>query len=122
MGERFLVDTGGASAFLVFDYFARKHPEALLDDGGLGSRSAPMRFFGVGGEFATRPLAIANLQIGSLDLQDFVGYQVLSKESYSGSEDGLLGPDFLRDFDVRFDYANSRMYLRLNADGRRAKR
>lgn len=34
VGERFVLDTGGAGTFLIFDYFARRHPDALRDKGG----------------------------------------------------------------------------------------
>ena len=38
-------------AILIFDYFARRHPEALVDDS--GGRFGTGRNYGVGGEFDT---------------------------------------------------------------------
>lgn len=120
VAERFILDTGGGGTFLIFDYFARRHPEALVDDGYAGARSRPMHFVGIGGDFATRPYAIKSLRLANVDFQDTIGYRVLSQGSYSGTTDGLIGTTFLRLFTLGIDYGNSRVYLTPNDDGRRA--
>jgi len=119
LSERFLLDTGGAGTFMIFDAFARKHPEALVDKGG-GGELREMRYYGVGGAIPTRPYQLASIKVGGLNFQDFVGFRVTSAQSYAGDEDGLIGTDFLRMFTVGLDYANSRVYLIPNVAGRKA--
>ncbi len=104
---------------MIFDAFARKHPEALTDEGG-GGDARYMSFNGIGGDIETRPYQLASVRIGSLNFVDFVGYLVTAKHSYAGDIDGIIGVDFLRLFDVGLDYASSRVYLVPNALGRRA--
>ena len=119
LAERFILDTGGVGTFLIFDYFARRHPEALKDEG-QGARIRPMRFHGIGGSFDTRPYQIAALKLGNIRFTDFVGYRVTSAGSYAGASDGLIGDVFLRMFTLGLDYGNSRVYLVPNDVGRKA--
>jgi hypothetical protein len=118
LAERFIVDTGGVGTFLLFDYFARRHPEALANQAD-GSRR-PVRFHGIGGAFDTRSYRIAALELGNIRFTDFVGYRVTSAGSYAGAADGLIGDVFLRMFTLGIDYGNSRIYLVPNAAGRTA--
>jgi clan AA aspartic protease (TIGR02281 family) len=119
LGERFILDTGAVGTFLVFDYFARRHPEALKDEN--ATAHAPVRRFnGIGGAFETRPYQIAALKLGNVRFTGFTGYRVTSAGSYSGAADGLIGDEFLRMFTLGIDYGNSRVYLVPNAIGRTA--
>jgi predicted aspartyl protease len=111
LGERWILDTGHDGTFMIFDYFARRHPDALRDEHNWGARSDPIVFYGVGGEFDTRPYVIANLQLSNLDFIDVLGYRVVSKGSYSEDSDGLIGSSFMRLFTVGLDYGNSCVYL-----------
>ena len=120
LSERFLLDTGGAGTFMIFDAFARKHPEALVDKG-YGGDLRNVEYYGVGGRIETRAIQLASVKVGGLNFQDFVGFRVLSEKSYAaGDDDGLIGSEFLRMFTVGLDYANSRVYLVPNAAGRKA--
>ncbi len=118
LGERWIIDTGGAGNFLIFDYFARRHPEALRDEGTIGIPR--MTFRGIGGEFDTRAYKIGSLQVGNVRFVDFIGYRVISSGSYAGTSDGVIGPGFLRYFTLALDYGASRLYLVPNGEGRRA--
>jgi len=111
VGDRWTLYTGGGTTFLIFDSFARAHPEAVRDNHGWGARSDPVTFYGVGGEFDTRPYLIANLQLSSINFIDVLGYRVTSKQSYSDDGDGIIGADFLRLFTVGLDYGHSCVYL-----------
>lgn len=117
LGERWIVDTGGAGNFLIFDYFARRHPEALRDESTVAIRPAVLR--GIGGDFETRAYRIGAMRLGNVVFRDFVGYRVVSSTSYAGSSDGLIGPGFLRFFTLGLDYGGSRLYLTPNSEGRR---
>ncbi len=119
ISERFLLDTGGAGAFMIFDAFARKHPEALKDKGG-GGYARQMMFEGVGGPIKTEPYQLGSVKLGPINFQDFVGYRVTALHSYAGDYDGIIGVDFLQLFTLGLDYANSRVYLVPNAFGRKA--
>lgn len=119
VGERWVIDTGGAGTFLIFDYFARRHPEALNDHGG-GGAQRKMRLIGIGGNIDMRPYQIDSLRIANINFQNFVGYRVVGAGSYAENADGVIGTDFLRLFTLGFDYANSRVYLVPNRIGRLA--
>ncbi len=117
VAERMLLDTGGVGPFMLFDYFARRHPEALPPD--RGGAMQP-RFFGAGGAFNASRVELDDLTMGGISFKHFVGYRVTSAKSYAGTFDGLIGPAFLHLFDVHLDYPNGKIYLVLNATGRRA--
>jgi clan AA aspartic protease (TIGR02281 family) len=119
LGERFTLDTGAAGTFMIFDAFARKHPEALVDKSG-GGYLRNMRFTGIGGEIETRPYQLGSVKLGPINFIDYVGYRVMNARSYEGDDDGLIGTDFLRLFTLGLDYAKSRVYLVPNKDGRKA--
>ena len=117
--ERITLDTGASASFILFNYFARRHPEALVDKNAGGLRSAPVQFDGVGGEVATKPYEIAEIDLGPMRFLDFIGYLVTSN-SYTYDEDGLFGKEFLRFYDVYLDYPNGEIQLHLNATGQKA--
>jgi predicted aspartyl protease len=117
--DRFVLDTGGVGTFLIHDYFARRHPEAIRDEGA-GARRRPLRFIGIGGAFDVRAYQIKSLKLANINFSEFVGYRVISSGSYAGPTDGVIAPDFLRLFTLGLDYGNARIYLTPNAAGRRA--
>jgi predicted aspartyl protease len=119
VAERITVDTGADTSFMLFNYFARRHPEALVDHHAGGLFSRPVEFEGVGGTVQTRPYQLAEVDFGSVRFIDFVGYLVKSA-SYGTDDDGLFGSDFLRFYDVYLDYPSGQIALRLNDDGRKA--
>jgi clan AA aspartic protease (TIGR02281 family) len=110
--DRVIVDTGGAGALLLFDYFNRRHPEVFSDP-----EFAQLLFSGVGGQFDTKAFRFRSIKLGRLKLENFDAYRTTGKQSYPYSADGLFGPEFLRHFDVDFDYVHAQMVLRQNHDG-----
>jgi clan AA aspartic protease (TIGR02281 family) len=118
--DRWTIDTGASGTFLIFDYFARRHPEALRDYQAGGARSEPVQFYGIGGNFETRPYEIQSVELGNVRFRDFVGYRVMSDQSYSYNSDGVIGSTFLRLFTLGLDYGNSRVYLVPNGAARKA--
>jgi predicted aspartyl protease len=110
--DRMIVDTGAVGTFLLFDYFARRHPDVFR-------QPAPrdVRLYGVGGQFDTDAWTMRHIELGTIDLQGFTGYRVISKQSYSGNEDGLIGYDLLRHFTVVLDYMHGRVFLTTNHGG-----
>ncbi len=105
IGERFLLDTGGAGPLLVYDYFARPHPEAVVDAHGGGARSQQLHLYGIGGEVETRPYQLASVKLGNVNFTDVLAYRI-------------AGDKVLRWFTVGFDYAHERVYLTPSDEGR----
>jgi predicted aspartyl protease len=121
IAERTVLDTGAAGALQIFDYFARRHPEALVEDAGLGARSrVPHVFTGAGGLYLAKPYAIEDLQLGQASFHDFIGFRAMSRSSFPVNEDGLIGVSFLRLFDVYLDYPNDKVYLVPNKTAKKA--
>jgi predicted aspartyl protease len=116
LGERFVIDTGNSGTFLIFDYFARRYPSALVDRGGGDGRDK--RFRGIGGSVQTAPYQLETIDLGGFQFHDFVGYRVLATSEFAINDDGLIGSDLLRYFDLYMDYAHSRLYLVPNELGR----
>lgn len=120
LGERFVIDTGSPAPLMLFDYFQRRHPEALVDRGG-GGDARELRFIGVGGRFETRAYQLDSMRMGSAQFKQFLAYAVRSRAAYGVDEDGIIGTAFLQLFNVYFDYGNSRIYLEPNAFGQTAR-
>jgi predicted aspartyl protease len=106
--NRMVIDTGGAGTILLFDHFARAHPE-ICRNGVPG-----LTLLGVGGPFDVDGWRIRHIRLGPVDFTNFTIYQVGSKGSYAGDEDGLIGYDLLRHFTVVLDYTNGRIFLTQN--------
>jgi hypothetical protein len=102
---------------MIFDYFARRYPGALVDLGGGDERQRFMRFRGIGGPTDTEAYRLAKVQMGSVTFTDFFGYRVTKRTAYAGNTDGLIGTTFLRNFNVLLDYVDSQIVLDLNGQG-----
>jgi clan AA aspartic protease (TIGR02281 family) len=120
IGERFLLDTGGAGPLLLYDYFARRHPEAVTDAHGGGARAQPMHLYGIGGDIETRPYQLASFKLGTVNFTDIIAYRIASKGAYASATDAQIGPEFFKLFTLGLDYANNRVYLVPNSAGRKA--
>jgi predicted aspartyl protease len=119
VAERIGIDTGGVGAFLLFDYFTRRNPPPLPDVDALAFGADP-NFAGVGGGFAASPAFVSSFRLGGFTFHNVTGYRVLSEQSFSQDSDGVIGEGLLRNFTLGLDYANERIYLTPNADGRKA--
>jgi hypothetical protein len=117
--ERVGIDTGGIGAFLLFDYFTRRNPAPLPDIDTLGG-SSELSLAGVGGGFAASSALVSSFEVGGFRFRDVRGYRVVSEQSFAQDSDGVIGEGLLRYFTVGLDYANERVYLTPNADGRKA--
>ncbi len=108
LGERFAIDTGASGSLLVFDYFARRHPEALAPPAAAKGGTATMG--GVGGRFEVRNYRLERVRFASTDFRDLAASRILGK-AYGGTIDGLLGADFLSGFTVYADYRDALFYF-----------
>lgn len=115
LGERWILDTGGSTSVIVFDYFVRRHPEAVHE---AGPADGHRRMYGIGGEIDAAPLRIDSLQLAGVNLSGFTGYRVVGQTTYAQNDDGIVGVDFLRLFTLGFDYPHSKVYLVPNTVGR----
>jgi len=106
--NRILIDTGGVGTILLFDHFARAHPE-IFRTGVPG-----VTLLGVGGPFDVDGWRMRHIRLGPVDFTNFTIYEVGSKGSYAGDEDGAIGYDLLRHFTVVLDYTNGRVFLTQN--------
>ncbi|MDB5073707.1 MAG: hypothetical protein JWM87_4818 [Candidatus Eremiobacteraeota bacterium] len=117
--ERVGIDTGGIGAFLLFDYFTRRNPAPLPDIEALAG-GTELSLAGVGGGFAASSALVSSFEVGGFRFRDVRGYRVVSEQSFSQDADGVIGEGLLRYFTLGLDYANERVYLTPNADGRKA--
>ncbi|MBD5657066.1 MAG: hypothetical protein IAI50_18095, partial [Candidatus Eremiobacteraeota bacterium] len=51
------------------------------------------------------------VDFGPIAFHDFLTYAVTQHGAYDGSADGIVGPDFLRYFDVTLDYGHAKAYF-----------
>lgn len=116
--DDFIVDSGSVFV-VVFQTFAKAHPTDLPP---VSYTIADKTYFplitaqGVGGLFSLQPVTIKRFAVGDV-LDDFQAYDIAdSVQEFQGEDDdGLLGYQFLRYFDVYFDYKDSVMILQPNA-------
>jgi predicted aspartyl protease len=107
-GDDFIIDTGAAFSFVLFQRFARSHPELIRPE-----REGRVQIAnGVGGTMSYRDALARKVTLGPLALPDVGGYEALSPDALGfDNEDGLIGADILKQFTVYLDYATSRVYL-----------
>jgi len=118
ISRRFIVDTGSPGVML-FSQFADAHPDDVKDQGrgqALSANGAFLFLFGgVGGLGTMRPTELKSIQFGQTRFNDFMTMRTVSAGDFEGDDfDGLIGTEFLRYFDVYFDYANGRIVLAPN--------
>lgn len=110
-GDDFILDTGAAFSYVVFQRFARAHPEAFAPPG----EGRTLNASGVGGSMPYRKIATKRVGLGTWAFDDDTGAEALSPNALGfDNEDGLIGADILKLFTVYLDYASSRIYLAPN--------
>ena len=105
-GDDFIIDTGAAFSYVIFQRFARAHPDALAVE--------PRESFGngVGGTFGYRSIATKRVVLGAWSFDDAYGVEALSANAFGfDNEDGLIGADILKRFTVYIDYSGERLFL-----------
>ena len=109
-GEDFIIDTGAAFSFVIFQRFARAHPDALQ----FGAKESYGS--GVGGTFGYRSILTKNVILGPWSFEDPAGVEALSANAFGfDNEDGLIGADILKRFTVYLDYPGGHVFLAANA-------
>ena len=109
--EHILVDTGGATSLILFDYFTARYPEAISPKVATFLGNMPAQMGGVGGSFESKPIRLMDVGIGKYNIPNAVAFQVVSLRKFQFNLDGLVGYEFLKHFTVGFDYAGGKMYL-----------
>ena len=118
-GEHFIIDTGADLGY-VFPGFAAAHPQDIADrgEGFMMTVNGPSMYAqGVAGETRLKPTEVSLFRLGGVSFEQWVVYRMIT-DSQVGSEDdeydGLIGYDFLKFFNVVFDYADGLVYLEPN--------
>ncbi len=118
-GSRFIVDTG-ADVSMVFSRFATAHPNSVHN---IANGHYYLEYFpsvshaeGVGGgSFDIKPVIVPDLRVGTLQFGKWFLYESAAPPSFEGdNDDGLIGRDFLRFFDLYLDYVRGRIVLTPN--------
>ena len=110
-GDDFILDTGAAFSYVLFQRFARAHPEAAAVTGDGRVRTGS----GVGGSLSFRSVAAIRVELGTWAFGDAVGVEALAPNALGfDNEDGLIGADILHLFTVYLDYATRHVYLTPN--------
>jgi hypothetical protein len=119
VGEHFVVDTG-ADRSLLTSSFVASHPREVADQGLGQAMTASFPFVGgasgVGGRVSIRPTQVRSIGIAGITLPNWLFFATENAKSFEGEDmDGLVGQDFLRNFDLYLDYRRARIYLQPNA-------
>jgi hypothetical protein len=105
-GDDFIIDTGAAFSYVIFQRFARLHRDELE------SQNTARVGNGVGGSFAYRPIDTTHVTLGAWSLDDATGVEALAPNAFGfDNEDGLIGSDILKRFTVYLDYPDGRVLL-----------
>ncbi|MEO6836563.1 MAG: aspartyl protease family protein [Candidatus Tumulicola sp.] len=113
-----VVDTG-ADRSTLFSAFAQAHVGRISDQGlGTAMQAAfPFvdDFYGVGGKVDFRPVQAGPFVFGPWTFPKWLFYVTQNAPSFEIEDyDGLIGQDFLRNFDLYLDYPHSKIYLAPN--------
>lgn len=115
-GDHFLLDTT-APATVLLPTFWQAHADDVKDQRGgspLSSRSFK--------DSDVQSTQLQSFVFGGVRFNDFTVYAVADNSFYEGIDaDGVIGYNFLRYFNVFFDYPHHQVYLEQNADFRRGQ-
>jgi len=102
VARKFIIDTGG---------FVSSITPKVVESQGLKTRPIGDNFSisGIGGQKAERYAVADRLTIAHLRAKDV--RLVVEAGSAGGEEDGVIAPEYLRNFDLEFDFANRRLNL-----------
>ncbi|MGC2405335.1 MAG: aspartyl protease family protein [Candidatus Cybelea sp.] len=111
----FVLDTG-ADRSTIFSRFGDAHPQELRDRGLGESMNDAFPFIndfsGVGGSVDYRPLQVGPVVVSGWSFPKWLFEMTQNAPSFELEDyDGLIGQDFLRNFDVYLDYPHDRVYL-----------
>lgn len=116
---RFLIDTG-ADDSILFARFTNDDGSALQQGGIVAETEAASPFlgtsYGVGGAVKYRSVEAGPLSVGSWHFAAWPFSLVEDPRAFDLEDyEGILGQDFLRYYDIYFDYAHSRIWLAPNS-------
>jgi hypothetical protein len=107
-GDDFVIDTGAAFPYVLFQRFLRAHPTAAIPSGERQSRF----LIGVGGNIDYHSVSTRRLEFGGYAFDDPEGIEALSPSAFGfDNEDGLIGADILKLFTIYTDYASGKLFL-----------
>jgi predicted aspartyl protease len=110
-GDDFILDTGAAFSYVVFQRFARAHPESFETPGD----GAVLYGSGIGGPMSYRKIPSRRIALGTWSFDDELGVEAVSANALGfDNEDGLIGADILKLFTLYLDYGADRVYLAPN--------
>ncbi|HEY7993571.1 MAG TPA: pepsin/retropepsin-like aspartic protease family protein [Candidatus Eremiobacteraceae bacterium] len=118
-GEHFVIDTGADLGY-IFPGFAAAHPQDIADrgEGFMMTVNAPAMYAqGVAGVTQLKPTEVAVFRLGGVSFEQWVVYRMIADAKVGAEDDeydGLIGYDFLKFFNVVFDYADGLVYLEPN--------
>ena len=115
----FILDTG-AFRTAIFSRFVQAHGSSFSDRGLGEAMTAAFPFVddftGVGGTVEYRPLQLGPLAVGRWSFPTWLFDVTQNAASFEFEDyDGLIGQDFLRNFDLYLDYPHAKVYLIPNA-------
>ena len=110
-GDDFILDTGATFPYVVFQRFARAHPEAIRATGDGRTNVGG----GIGGSMSYRSVGARRVALGTWTIDDNAGVEAISSNALGfDNEDGLIGASILNKFTVSLDYAAGHAYLQPN--------
>jgi hypothetical protein len=116
-GDYFAVDTG-SDVVVVFSAFALAHPDDVADSDDSQTRDfyfPVVQASGVGGGLSLIPTQVKAFHFAGVGFQHFLVFKVRNAPAFEGEDsDGLIGYEFLKYFDVYFDYEHSLLMLQPN--------
>jgi len=117
VSRRFIVDTG-SDIVMIFSGFARSHPADVRDQGrGVFLQHTLLSIAEViGGTLRMEPTELKTVTFGRSVFADFLTERTVDAGNFEGDDfDGLIGTEFLRFYDLYFDYARGRIVMAPNA-------
>ena len=111
IGDYFMLDDTQPFT-VIFPHFWQAHPSDVQDQG--QGRGLNFSFFGSKSS-KIKATQLKALDFGGVQFSEWTAYEATDTQDLEGADlDGIIGCDFLRYFNVFFDYAQQAIYLEPN--------